>query len=54
MTKPTRLAPLVEWRCPHCRNLLLKVRLVPGTWIQVKCPKCRKIVERGGTIQQAA
>ena len=41
-----RLPPVIEWRCPKCHGLLMKVRLAPGTWIQVKCSRCNHLAER--------
>ncbi len=32
---------MIEHRCPVCRRLLMKGRLIE---VQVKCPKCKKIV----------
>ncbi|NDV28035.1 Com family DNA-binding transcriptional regulator [Desulfovibrio sp. JC010] len=31
-----------EHRCPVCRRLLLKGKIIE---VQVKCPKCKKIVK---------
>ena len=30
---------LEAWRCPNCRRMLAKVRLAPGSAVEVKC-KC--------------
>lgn len=32
---------MTEHRCPVCRRLLLKGRIVE---VQIKCPKCKKLV----------
>ena len=28
---------LEEWRCPQCRHILAKMRLGPGSIIEIKC-----------------
>ncbi len=43
MTQPPRLG---EWRCPKCGALLAKVRLSPGSVVEVKCPRCAALVTR--------
>ena len=37
--------PATELRCKRCNRLLMKARLMPGTWVQVKCPKCDHLQE---------
>lgn len=39
--RPEELEPL---RCSHCRRLLAKVALAPGTILEMRCKRC-------GTIQ---
>ena len=31
-----------SYRCPHCRRLLFKARIVKD--VEIKCPKCSKLV----------
>lgn len=28
------------WRCPKCNRILAKLRLTPGSQIEVKCRSC--------------
>ncbi|WP_320169514.1 Com family DNA-binding transcriptional regulator [Maridesulfovibrio sp.] len=36
---------MTELRCPVCKRLLMKGRVVE---VQIKCPKCKKIVTLTG------
>jgi phage FluMu protein Com len=31
---------LDAWRCPRCNTILAKMRLTPGSVIEIKCPRC--------------
>lgn len=46
MNDEPQLHPVIEWRCPRCNSLLMKVRLAPGVWIQIKCRRCNHLTER--------
>jgi len=37
-----RLKP-EDHRCQHCGRLLARVRLVPGSYIEIRCPKCSRM-----------
>lgn len=44
-----RAAPrsdLVEWRCPNCGALFMKLKLGPGSMIEVKCRTCNTVAVR--------
>ena len=38
---------LIEFRCPtpSCGRLLFKVSELPGIEVEVRCPKCKHLVE---------
>lgn len=38
-------AALREWRCPKCRKLLARLRLAPGSVVEIKCGKCNTIAK---------
>lgn len=42
MRKPP--PPLEPLRCPHCGRLLARVRLQPGSAVEVHCRHCRRYV----------
>ena len=33
---------MIEHRCPVCRRLLIKGKVID---VQIKCPKCKKLVK---------
>ena len=40
-------APYLEtWRCRSCNRILAKVRLGPGSHIEIKCSSCNRYAER--------
>ncbi len=36
---------LRPFRCPRCNALLAKLRLTPGSVVEVKCPRCNTLVK---------
>lgn len=46
MSTIPRLRPLTDVRCPKCNTLLYRARIGPGTWIQIRCKRCKELVER--------
>lgn len=57
MTAPVPIRPsepfpqmrLDVWRCPKCGTILAKLRLAPGSVIEVKCARCNTL-----TVREAA
>ena len=41
-TQPERAPVLTVWRCPSCGTILAKVKLAPGSVIEVKCYRCNQ------------
>lgn len=39
------LNPLTIWRCPKCGTMLAKLRLTPGSLVEIKCAKCNTLVK---------
>jgi phage FluMu protein Com len=31
---------LDTWRCPRCGTVLAKLRLAPGSFVELKCKRC--------------
>ena len=38
-----QLAVLQAWRCSHCNKMLCKLDLMPGSTVELKCPRCEAI-----------
>lgn len=36
---------LHEWRCPHCDALLARLRLMPGSVVEIRCWRCKTTVK---------
>ena len=39
-TRPERVPVLTVWRCPSCGRILAKLKLVPGSIVEIKCGSC--------------
>lgn len=37
---------LEPWRCPHCSRILAKLKLGPGSQIEIKCSSCSRFSTR--------
>lgn len=37
---------LETWRCPRCSRILAKLRLAPGSQVEVKCGSCNAFSTR--------
>jgi phage FluMu protein Com len=46
MCRQARPSSLLEWRCPACQKLLLRLWCSQGSQIKIetRCPKCGAIV----------
>ncbi len=39
------LADLRPFRCPRCDTLLARIRLTPGSVVEIKCGRCKALVK---------
>jgi len=37
--------PLIAWRCPKCSTMLARLRLSPGSVVEIKCYRCNALVK---------
>jgi phage FluMu protein Com len=44
--RPMAERSLETWRCPRCSRILAKVRLEPGSEVEVKCGSCNSFSTR--------
>lgn len=47
------IARLVPWRCPSCGGLLARMRLSPGSVVEIKCARCGVLAAKEAAIPQA-
>lgn len=45
---------LAVWRCPACSRILAKLRLAPGSVVEVKCKSCGAFSTREAPEQEAS
>ncbi len=48
-TVPASRPPLVDHRCPACGRLLLRARLPAGSRVEIRCKRCKRLIEVRGT-----
>jgi len=41
-----------DYRCPHCKNLLFKAVIAEESRINIKCKRCKKIVDFTGVKEK--
>jgi len=40
------MAELEVWNCPRCGHVLAKLKLTPGSVVQVRCKRCNTFSEK--------
>ncbi len=40
-----------EYRCPNCNRLFFKAKIHGNYGIQIKCPRCKKIIDLSRNIR---